>query len=197
VQPCADLIIAIGASAGGFQAIGRVLARLPSNLRCPVVVVLHISPRHISHAAEVLARSTELEVKQAEDEEVLRCGVVYIAPPDFHLTVEKGAVRLLQTAAVRYSRPSIDPMFQSIARNYGEHAIAVVLSGSGVDGADGVRAIKAAGGFIIVQDPQTAQFPSMPDAAVATRCADRILPLGDIGFLLEQLSTRGGAIHRA
>ncbi|HZU23152.1 MAG TPA: chemotaxis protein CheB [Terriglobales bacterium] len=188
-------IIAIGASAGGLNAIAEVLGPISTSLPCPIVVVLHVSPRHTSHAAEVLARETRLEVKQACDQEPVRNAVVYIAPPDFHLTIEGGAVRLLQTAAVRFSRPSIDSMFRSIATSYREHAVGVVLSGSGADGADGVRAIKAAGGFIIVQDPNTAQFSSMPHAAMATSCADRILPLAEIGPLINCMSATGAHIH--
>jgi two-component system chemotaxis response regulator CheB len=183
-----DSIVAIGASAGGVQAVGQLLSQLPPDFTCPVLVVLHLAPQFESHAAEVLSRSTSLVVRQARNYEVLRRGVVYIAPPDFHMTVEQGEVRLRHTAAINYLRPSVDSMFQSIATNYGKHAIAVVLTGSGNDGAQGLRAIKAAGGFTIVQDPHSAQFPSMPDAAVATSCADRILPLGDIGPLLTQLS---------
>jgi two-component system chemotaxis response regulator CheB len=177
-------IIAIGASAGGIQAIRAVLEPLRKDLSCPVLVVLHIAPQYDSHAAEVLGRTTGLKVKQASNNDVLRPGVVYIAPPDFHLNVQNGAVLLTHSPAINFSRPSIDSMFHSIATHYGKHAIAVVLTGSGADGSEGMRAIKAAGGFNIVQDPHTAQFSSMPDAAVNTTCADRVLPLGDIGPFL-------------
>jgi len=196
-QDLMDGVIAIGASAGGVIAIGEVLAQLPANLRYAVLVVLHLAPQFTSHAAEVFARSTNLKVTQARDNEVLHRGVVYIAPPDFHLNVENGAVRLTHTAVINFSRPSIDSMFRSIALNFGKQAIAVVLTGSGTDGADGLRAIKAAGGFTIVQDPRTAQFSSMPDAAVATSCADRVLPLAEIAPLLRQLSASCGAAHRS
>ena len=188
-------VIAIGASAGGLQAIGAVLRDLSSDLNCPVLVVLHLAPQFTSHAAEVLARATKLAVKQASDDELLRSGVVYIAPPDFHLNVANGAVRLTHTAAINYSRPSIDSMFQSIAINYGKRAIAVVLTGSGADGAKGLRAIKEAGGYAIVQDPRSAEFSAMPGAAMATQCADRVLPLAEIGPLLKQLSTGFDAAH--
>lgn len=185
-------IIAIGASAGGIQAIRAVLEPLRTDLTCPVVIVLHLAPQYDSHAAEVLARTTHLTVQQARHNDLLQPGVVYIAPPDFHLNVNHGAVRLTHSPAINFSRPSIDSMFRSIAIHYGKRAIAVVLTGSGADGAEGMRAIKAAGGFNIVQDPHTAQFSSMPDAAVATLCADRVLPLGDIGPFL---SARCGPVH--
>lgn len=191
-----DWVIAIGASAGGLNALGEVLHEFAIDLHCPVLIVLHLSPQFKSRVAEVLARHTTLPVKQASHDEILRSGVVYIAPPDFHLNVEDGAVRLTHTAAIKFSRPSIDSMFISIAANYGKNAIAVILTGSGTDGADGLRAIKAAGGFTIVQDPRSAEFSSMPDAAVATSCADRVLPLRDIGPLLRQMSASYEAAHR-
>jgi chemotaxis response regulator CheB len=109
--------------------------------------------------------------------------------------VNNGAIKLTHAAAIRFSRPSIDSMFQSVAANY-KKVIAVVLTGSGQDGADGLRAIKAAGGFTIVQDPGTAQFSAMPTASVATRCADRIVPLAEIGPLLARLSADISTAHR-
>ncbi|MBV8206964.1 MAG: chemotaxis protein CheB [Acidobacteria bacterium] len=194
-QPLAYSIIAIGASAGGLQAIGDILAKLPPTLACPVLVVIHLAPQFTSHAAAVLARNTSLHVTQARQDEVLRPGVVYIAPPDFHLNVENGAVRLTRSAVIHFSRPSVDSMLESVASNYGKRAIAVILTGSGSDGAEGLRAIKAAGGFTIVQDPNGAQFPAMPGAAVATHCADRVLPLGEIGALLNELGAKPGTMH--
>jgi two-component system, chemotaxis family, protein-glutamate methylesterase/glutaminase len=180
-------IIAIGESAGGFHSLCALLEPLPATLPCAVLVVQHLSPSHKSLMAELLLRKTDMEVRQAKDGEPIRNGVVFVAPPDWHLLAEPGALRLLRTPAVRYHRPSIDLLFESVAVSYGPHAIAVVLSGSGNDGATGIRAVKNAGGKTIVEDPAKAEFSSMPYAAIATGCIDSVLPLDQIGKALVDL----------
>jgi two-component system chemotaxis response regulator CheB len=185
---CKYEMVALGASAGGLHAIGAVLAPLPLNFGCGILVVQHLSPRHASMMAELLASKTVLPVHQARDGEPILPGVVYIAPPNHHLLVEVGDVRLLQTPVVHHMRPSVDLLLGSLASSYGPRGIAVVLSGSGSDGADGVRAVKAAGGYVIAEDPDTAEFRFMPDAAIATHCTDRVLPLSSIGKALIHLN---------
>jgi two-component system, chemotaxis family, protein-glutamate methylesterase/glutaminase len=180
-------LVAIGASAGGLKAVGEILSQLPPQSGCSIFVVIHLSPEHRSHAAEVLGRHTQWQVKQASEGEVIVRGIVYIAPPNLHLTVKKKKVCLAQTPVVHFVRPSVDRMFESVAAFYGPRCIGVVLSGSGSDGADGLRAVKAAGGFTIVEDPASAQFKPMPTAAVATTCADRVLPVEQIAALLGEL----------
>jgi len=137
--------------------------------------------------AELLAHKTKMAVHQAKDGESICKGVVYVAPPDWHLLAEPGNVRLMRTPAIRYHRPSIDLLFESVAVSYGRHAIAVVLSGSGNDGATGIRAVKMAGGRTVVEDPAKAEFSSMPYAAIATGCIDTVLPLDKIGRALVEL----------
>jgi two-component system chemotaxis response regulator CheB len=183
-------IIAIGASAGGLHALFEVLTPVPQSLPCGILVVQHLSPDHKSVLADLLVRRTALHVHQAVDGEPILPGTVYIAPPNQHLLAGPAMVRLLSTPHVHHHRPSIDLLFESIAANYGRHAVAVVLSGSGNDGSVGVRAVKMAGGATIAEDPGKAEFNSMPYAAIATGCIDMVLPLSTIGESLVELSAR-------
>lgn len=175
-------LVALAASAGGIHAIGVVLSTLPIDLPAPVVVVQHLAPRHPSHMAAIMARQTQMDVRQARDGEVLRNGVVYIAPPDRHLLVNTdGSVTLADTELVHFLRPSADLLFESAAAACGPGLVAVVLSGTGEDGAMGIRAVKKMGGMVVVQDEVSAEFTGMPHAAIGTGIADRVLELGDIG----------------
>lgn len=180
-------VVALGASAGGLNALTRVLAGLPAEFPSSIVVVQHLSPDHKSWIASLLGRSTKLEVKQAEHGEILLPGMVYTAPPDEHLLVGPGKIQLAHTQLVHFSRPSIDLLFESVAGTYGARSIAVVLSGSGKDGSAGIRTIKGAGGVTIAQKPETAEFKHMPEAAIETGCIDFILPLEKIGEKLAGL----------
>jgi two-component system chemotaxis response regulator CheB len=182
-------VVAIGASAGGVEALHVIVAALPANFPVPVLIVQHMDPRHKSLLAGLLARRCKLRVKQAADGEEMRAETVYIAQPDMHLIVRAGRLVLTDTKQVHFSRPSIDMLFQSVADVYGDRATAVILSGSGVDGADGIRAIKAKGGTTLVQDPASAAHSGMPQAARATRCVDFTLPLEEIGPALVALVT--------
>ena len=180
-------VVAIGASAGGVEALHAVAAAFPAHFPVPVLIVQHMDPRHKSVLASLLARRCRLRAKQAADDEDMRGGTIYIAPPNMHLIVRAGRLVLTDTKQIHFSRPSIDMLFQSVADTYGDRAIGVILSGSGVDGADGIRAIKAKGGTTLVQDPATAAHSGMPNAARATGCVDFTLPLEDIGPALASL----------
>jgi two-component system, chemotaxis family, protein-glutamate methylesterase/glutaminase len=180
-------VVAIGTSAGGLNALSQVLRSLPRSFPSSIVVVQHLSPTHKSWMADLLGRSTRLFVKQAEHNEIMLPGTVYVAPPDEHLLVGPGKIQLAHSQLVHFSRPSIDLLFESVAGTYGSRAIAVVLSGSGRDGATGIRAIKEAGGATIAQKPDEAEFPPMPAAAIETGCIDFVVPLEKIGQkLIEQ-----------
>jgi two-component system chemotaxis response regulator CheB len=180
-------VVAIGTSAGGLNALSQVLRSLPRSFPSSIVVVQHLSPTHKSWMADLLGRSTRLFVKQAEHNEIMLPGTVYVAPPDEHLLVGPGKIQLAHSQLVHFSRPSIDLLFESVAGTYGSRAIAVVLSGSGRDGATGIRAIKEAGGATIAQKPDEAEFPPMPAAAIETGCIDFVVPLEKIGQkLMEQ-----------
>ncbi|HUQ26025.1 MAG TPA: chemotaxis protein CheB [Burkholderiales bacterium] len=174
-------IVALAASAGGLNALTRVLEMLPENFPAALVVVQHVDPRHRSLMAEILARRTPMPVTEAHEGDRVSPGHVYVAPSNRHLLVNSdGTLSLTQTELVHFVRPSADLLFESTAAAYGERAIAVVLSGSGHDGAMGVKAIKKTGGTVIVQDLRNAQFTGMPESAIATGVTDFVLPLDDI-----------------
>lgn len=140
--------------------------------------------------AEILARRVQLRVVEAREGEMVRPGTVYIAPPDHHLLIRPpGIVELSDAAQVHFVRPSADLLFSSLAEGFGERVIAVVLSGSGSDGAAGVRRVKKEGGTVIAQDEATSEFFGMPDAAARTGIVDRVVPLGEIGDLLWELTS--------
>jgi len=174
-------VVAIGASAGGVEALHVVVEGLPGDFPIPVLIVQHMDPRHRSMLAGLLARRSRLHVKQAANGEMVQPGTVYIAQPDAHLLVRDGHLVLTDSKLVHFSRPSIDLLFISVAEAYGDRAIAVILSGTGVDGADGIREVKAKGGTTIAQSPATAAHSGMPQAARATGCIDVTLPLEEIG----------------
>ncbi|MGI9100917.1 MAG: chemotaxis protein CheB [Terriglobales bacterium] len=180
-------VVAIGASAGGLQSLFAVLTPLPRSFTPSVLVVQHLSPEYPSHLADLLGRKLQLPLVPPVDGDDMAPGTVYVAPPDFHLLAEPSRVRLLQTPKVHHSRPSIDLLFESVAVNFGEHAIGIMLSGSGRDGAAGIQAIKRAGGITIAEDPSKAEFSAMPYAAVATGCVDYVLPLAKLAPCLIDL----------
>ncbi len=173
-------VVAIGASAGGLHSLFSVLVPLPSSFAPSILVVQHLSPEYPSHLAELLGRKLHLPLVPPVDGDDMMPGTVYVAPPDFHLLAEPSRVRLLQTPKVHHSRPSIDLLFESVAVNFGEHAVGIILSGSGRDGAAGIQAIKRAGGITIAEDPSKAEFSAMPYAAVATGSVDYVLPLAKL-----------------
>jgi two-component system chemotaxis response regulator CheB len=174
-------VVGLGASAGGLTAAARVLSGLPDDVPAAFVVVLHLMAEHPSYLAEILGRRTSLPVRQAADGDLLEPGRVYVAPPDAHLLVNSdGRLKLEDGPPVRHLRPSIDRLLASLAESYDGRAVAVVLSGTGRDGADGVRMVKAAGGTVLAQSAETSEHPGMPEAAVATGAVDRVLPLGQI-----------------
>ena len=183
-------VVAMGSSAGGLNALNHVLRSLPKSFPSSIVVVQHLSPEHKSWIADLLGRNTQMKVKQAEHGEIMLLGTVYIAPPDEHLLVGPGKIQLAHSQLVHFSRPSIDLLFESVAGTYGSRSVGVVLSGSGRDGATGIRAIKEAGGITIAQNPETAEFRPMPQAAADTGCIDFIVPLEKIGSTLIELCVR-------
>ena len=183
-------IVALAASAGGLNALTHVLAALPGDFPAALVVVQHLDPRHRSLMAEILARRSRIDVREATEGDRLVPGVAFIAPSNRHLLVNPDrTLSLTQSELVHFVRPSADLLFESAAASFRERAIAVVLSGSGQDGAMGVRAIKKMGGTVIVQEAAGAEFRGMPEAALATGLADFALPLDDIAPALQKLCT--------
>jgi two-component system, chemotaxis family, protein-glutamate methylesterase/glutaminase len=154
--------VAIGLSADGLMAIRTVLEALPAGLEAAILIVLHRAPQSIPRLAQLIARGCALPVKEAGPTDVLRSGQVYIAPPDTHLVVVDRRLQLSQTERVNFARPSIDVLFESVARVYGPRAVGVILSGGGRDGARGLQAIRVAGGTAIVQDLREARWGRLP-----------------------------------
>jgi two-component system chemotaxis response regulator CheB len=186
-------VIVIGASAGGVEAISRVVADLPRDLKASVLIVLHIS-RGKSLLPEILTRAGRLPASHPADGEPLEYGRIYVAPPDRHLVVEPGLVRVVHTASENGLRPAVDPLFRSAARTYGPRVVAVVLTGTLDDGTAGIAAVKEAGGVTIAQDPAEASSPGMPTSAIATGLIDHVLSIRDVPLLLAALTeeeTRG------
>ncbi|HMB55494.1 MAG TPA: chemotaxis protein CheB [Thermoanaerobaculia bacterium] len=185
-------LVVIGASLGGLDALGVVLAALGPGFP-PVAVAQHRSPQGESRLAHLLGRGLAVEVGEVEDKEPLSPGRVYLAPADYHLLVEEGRVALSTEAPVAFSRPSIDVLFESAARAYGPRVVGVLLTASSEDGAEGIAAVHRAGGSTVVQDPKTARSPVAPKAALRLTPGARVLPLEEIGpFLANEVAQAGG-----
>ncbi len=182
-------IVAIGSSAGGIRALEQILSGLPADLPVPILIVQHLDPRHRSLMAEIMQRSSKMKVKEAVDGEEILPSIVFIAPPNRHMLVADGHISLTSTAFVHFSRPSIDLLFESVAATYGDKSIGIILSGTGRDGAMGIKAIKEKGGTTIAQDQATSEHFGMPDAAIATGMIDFVLPVYDIAKAIVELTT--------
>jgi two-component system, chemotaxis family, protein-glutamate methylesterase/glutaminase len=180
-------LIAIGASAGGLPALLEIVRTIEPGGPA-ILIVQHLDPRHKSQIPGLLSRRTSIRVKEAEDGEPIVRGTIYVGPADEHLLVREGKIQLAHSRLIRFSRPSIDVMFASVAATYGSRAIGVILSGSNRDGADGISAIKRAGGTTIAQSPHTAEYRIMPQAAIDTGCVDHVVPLDTMGMTLSRLS---------
>jgi two-component system chemotaxis response regulator CheB len=181
--------IAIGASAGGFNALKTILTQLKEDLAATVVIVQHTGPTSGDYMARHLDSVSKLKVKEAEEKEKLKPGTAYIAPPNYHLLVESDETLSLSIdGRVNYSRPSIDVFFDSAADVFGDTLIGIVLTGASSDGSAGLKKIKNAGGLTVVQEPKSAEVATMPEAAIrAVGKPDYILPLDDIAKLLNRI----------
>lgn len=173
--------IAIGGSAGGFEALLRIVAALPADLAAVVLLVLHLPPDRPSAMAPLLAQRCALPVAEALDKQPALPGRVFCAPPDYHLLVEpEGTLALSLDAPVLHSRPAIDPLFESAAATYGPALLAVLLTGASADGSAGLAAVRRAGGQAWVQSPAEARAPTMPASALQHAGADAVLTLDQI-----------------
>jgi two-component system chemotaxis response regulator CheB len=181
-----DLIV-VGASWGGLQAVSELLAQLPDELDAAVAVAQHRATAS-DRLDRLLGDHTPRPVVEVADKDPIEPRHVYLAPPDYHLLVEKGYFSLSTEERVMYARPSIDVLFESAADAYRERTIGIVLTGANADGAAGLARIKQVGGVGIVQDPGTAKARQMPDAAIAATQADAVLPLSELGKFLYGLA---------
>jgi two-component system, chemotaxis family, protein-glutamate methylesterase/glutaminase len=181
-------IIVIGTSAGGVKALSTIVEQLPDDLNAAIFIVLHISPHQRSNLPEILTRAGNLTAAHAKDGEPIDRGRIYIAPPDRHLLLEDGRVRITKGPKENRFRPAIDPLFRSAAYAYGPGVIGVVLTGALDDGTAGLWAIKDRGGIAVVQDPDDAEQRSMPWTAITNVEVDYCLPITDIAKLLVALT---------
>jgi two-component system, chemotaxis family, protein-glutamate methylesterase/glutaminase len=185
-------LVVIGASAGGLQALSEILKALPADFRMPLIIVQHLSPRSDSYWITRLNDCSKLEVKEAEEKEMIQAGIVYFAPPDYHLLVEKdGTMSFSYDEKVNFSRPSIDVLFETASDACKEKLVGVLLTGASKDGAQGIKTIKENGGLTIVQSPVTAQNPYMPQSAIDICNVDHVVHLEQIADLLIKISGHG------
>ena len=180
--------VVIGASAGGFEALLAILQGLPATYPMPLVAVLHLPDNHESKLAELFGYRLALQVREARDKEPLAPGTLYFAPSGYHLSIENDrSFSLSCEDRVSYARPSIDVLFASAVDAYGTALAGVLLTGANYDGAAGLAGMRVAGGLTIVQDPASAEVPTMPEAAIRRMQPDLILPLAEIHSVLRKL----------
>lgn len=180
--------VVIGASWGGLDAYSRVLGKLPVSLPVPVLIVQHQHPSGGDKLPWILDTRTAMRVVAPMEKESIEAGSVYVAPPGYHMLVDVDHTVCYSLAApVNYSRPSIDELFFSAGHVYGPGLLGVVLTGANDDGAAGITYIKQRGGITMAQSPVTAEARTMPEAAIATGCIDRIHDLDDIGDVISEL----------
>lgn len=185
-------MVVMVASAGGLQALKKILGALPADFPMPIAVVQHRTAKPPNLLDQVLARSTALRVRMATEGEKLCPGTVYLAPPDLHLLLGRdGMCHLFDGERISHVRSSANPLFASAADTFGGRVVAVVLTGGDRDGTAGVQSIKEQGGIVIAQDEATSQTFSMPRSAIETGCVDRVLPVEEIGPALLRLARTG------
>jgi len=185
-------LVVIGSSAGGIEALSRLLGSLDKNFRAPIVVAQHLDPRVESSLAEILAKCTTLSVISVTNREALQPGTVYVVPANRHVEIEDDHVAVSPDGSPR-PKPSVDLLFVTAARAYGDRLIAVVLTGMGSDGSAGVRAVKSGGGTVVIEDPATATFPSMP-ASLSPALVDIVAPIDRIGSELKSLVSENSEV---
>lgn len=200
-MPGHDMIV-VGASAGGVEAISQLVSNLPADLPAAIFVVLHIPAQSPSLLPNILNRVIEkrqpnspLRAVHPQDGEKIKNGRIYVAPPDRHLIVKDGYIRLARGPRENNHRPAVDPLFRTAARTYGRRVVGVVLSGTLDDGTAGLLAIKQRGGVAIVQNPQEALYAGMPNSAIENVEVDYILPLSEMASVLVELAEQPVAIE--
>jgi two-component system chemotaxis response regulator CheB len=175
-----EWVIAIGASTGGPKAIPEILSRLPRNIPAGILIVQHMPEGFTKSFAERLNWYTSIEVKEAEDGEIITKGIAYIAPGNKHMSVVKNRIKIANGARVNNVRPSVDILMKSVARHYGPRCVGVILTGMGNDGAEGMKEIKNNGGKTIAQNQHTCIVFGMSKAAIDLRVVDSIVPLSQV-----------------
>ncbi len=181
-------IIVIGASAGGFEAFKKIIRALPADFQTPIFIVWHMAPDIRGILPQVLNKENSIPAANAYDNEEIKPNRIYIAPPDYHLLIERGKVRITHGPKENRFRPAVDPLFRSAAYEYGSSVIGVILSGALDDGSAGLWAVKHYGGIAIVQNPMDAEVPSMPENAMRQVNVDYCVGVSELPALLVRLS---------
>lgn len=181
-------IIVVGASAGGVEALSQLVANLPADLPATIFVVVHIPAQGKSYLPQILSRKGVLLATHAKDGEEIAPGRIYVAPPDYHLLVKRGFMRLVKGPKENNCRPAVDPLFRTAEKAYGRRVVGVILSGTLDDGTAGLLDVKHSGGVAVVQDPNEASFSGMPSSAIESVEVDHILPISSIAPLLVRLA---------
>jgi two-component system, chemotaxis family, protein-glutamate methylesterase/glutaminase len=185
-------VVVVGASAGGVQALTTLAAGLPGDFPGALMVVLHLPAAAPSALPRILSRAGPLAAAHPSDGEPIMQRRIYVAPPDHHMVLRDGVVRVVRGPRENGHRPAVDPLFRSAARHWDGRVAAVVLSGALDDGAAGLAAVKRRGGVAVVQDPADALYPGMPLSALAAAPADHVAPAGEIAGILLDLASGGG-----
>jgi two-component system CheB/CheR fusion protein len=178
--------LVVGSSAGGIGAFSGKFSSLPEDFDAPIVVAQHLDPNRESHLQEILARKSTLPVKSVTEHEPLQAGVVYVVPASWHVNITDSEIELSSEGSPGQPVPSINLIMETAARVYGENLIAAVLSGTGTDGTEGARTVSQAGGTVIIQDPETAEFGEMP-RSLSPNTVDLVASLEEIGPVLKDL----------
>lgn len=187
----------VGVSTGGVNALQKLLGQLPADFSLPLLIVQHIGADAGSGLAKLLDERCQLRVKEADEQDEILAGTVYLAPPNYHLLVERdGFLSLSADPHVSFARPSVDVLFESAAEVFGPELIGVVLTGANYDGSQGLKTIKQKGGVAIVQDPDDAEARQMPQSAIAATEVDYVVALDGMAALLRKLAPRRGALPR-
>lgn len=182
-------IVVIGASSGGFEALKKIIKSLPSDFRASIFVVWHMSADVRGILPEIFNKLNTIHAANAQDGEPIKPNRIYVAPPDHHLLVEDGLVRVTRGPKENRFRPAVDPLFRSAAYAYGNRVIGIILSGALDDGTAGLWRVKFSGGISIVQDPADAEVPSMPESALREVKIDYCVEIADMASLLVKLTT--------
>lgn len=182
--------VVIGVSTGGLKVIKAILSVLPSEFALSIIIVMHRHKETDGYLERSLNDECKMQVKQADEKEEIKAGIVYVAPPNYHLLIEDdGTFSMSVEGPVNYARPSVDVVFESAAEVYGEGLIGVILTGANKDGSRGLKMIKKSGGLTIVQTPETSEAAEMSKSAMEAVKPDYVLPLIEIGRLLRKLES--------
>src|SRR5215472_14010103 len=181
-------LVVVGSSAGGIEALSTLVSTLSPEFAAPLVIAQHLDPRRTSRLGEILGRHSTLPVRTVAEVERLEPGVVYVVPADRDIEITDHEIRLSSSDGTRHPKPSIDRLLSSAAEQFGEALIAVILTGTGSDGAAGARAVHTLGGTVVIQDPQSASYPALP-LSLAPSTVDIVADLKAIGPLLNDLLT--------